>query len=94
MPKQGEYPNHARFLVVGASGRMTAAMLKHCGLECSVIDLFGDADTHAICHDRVVKVERLSNIPEHRDYISRHEWTLFAGGLESHPQIAQKISKQ
>ncbi len=72
---------------------MTAAMLKHCGLECSVIDLFGDADTHAICHDRVVKVERLSNIPEHRDYISRHEWTLFAGGLESHPQIAQKISK-
>ncbi|QEG22567.1 ATP-grasp domain-containing protein [Mariniblastus fucicola] len=80
-----------RVLVVGASGRMAASMLARLGLEPSVADLYGDADTQMICNGRVTRLQRLSDLKECGRLVRAHEFVLFTGGLEGSASLAKLL---
>jgi predicted ATP-grasp superfamily ATP-dependent carboligase len=82
-----------RILVVGASGRMTAAMLSRLGFTCSVADLFADRDTRMICEGRVTRLDRLNKLNSYEQLVRSHDYVVFAGGLEGKPRLAERVSR-
>lgn len=72
---------------------MAAEMLTRLGFECSVMDLFGDADTHMICNGRVTKIGELSEVAGHKTEVRLHNFVVFSGGLEANDAVAEKLAQ-
>ncbi len=80
-------------LVVGASGRMVASLLVRLGIDCSVADLYGDADTFELCDGRVQKLDQLSDLSSCETLVRAHDLALFSGGLEGSLDLLETLSQ-
>ena len=80
-------------LVIGASGRAAAEEARQAGFAPTVIDLFGDIDTHAAA--TVILCPREA-WPEGLPALARRAppgpW-MYTGGLENYPDIVGEISR-
>jgi predicted ATP-grasp superfamily ATP-dependent carboligase len=82
-----------RALIVGASGRMVAALLSQLGIKCSVADLYGDSDTFELCDGRVQKLNKLSDLLSYESFVRSNDLVVFAGGLEGSLGLLKTLSR-
>lgn len=79
-------------LIVGASGRATAASAIRAGYTPFVIDLFGDEDTRRLCPFLTCPLETYPHgFIEIAKRVPPMPW-MYTGGLENYPEVVAAIS--